>query len=161
MERPGPVKVYGISNIRQRVRWYRNLDLFTESFGARWPTRRGLPRYLVGYNFLDDEFVQFPGPKVFCTLEPPMGMTAETNDLIRSGRLDGHLYLCGHPDPEQRMYFPCLPQDRTTLTADVAAEVEMAVVGRRIHDRSRRSCPSGIRVHALGPDATNSSSRKL
>lgn len=124
LERPALVKLYGVGNTRRKVRWYRNLDVFVDNCGSFRRRPGGRPNYLVGHNFIDEEFVQFPGPKVFSTHEPPMGMTAETNELIRSGGLDDHLYLYGHPDPEQRMYYPCLPQDRTKLTADLAATVE-------------------------------------
>lgn len=73
---------------------------------ARHPREAGLPDYLVGQNFLDDEFVEFAGPKVFTTLEPPLSMTAETNRLIGSGELDGHLYRYLAPRSPGRTLHP-------------------------------------------------------
>ena len=128
--RPRYVKSYGLANIREKARWFRSLALFEDGLSVWPPIRGATPEYLVAQNFLDDEFVDFTGPKVFWSIEPPMSMTDETNRLLASGEFDRFRYRYDHPDPEQRLYFPCLPDDRSAIVARLEATVHQRRPGR-------------------------------
>ncbi len=67
--------------------------------------------YLFVQNLLDEEFVAFSGPKLYCAKEPPILLTAETQAYIRRPDLRPHCYLFDEPDISQRMFYPTLDRD--------------------------------------------------
>jgi hypothetical protein len=102
---------------------------------------------LVAQNFLDDEFLEFDGPKVFSTWEAKPHMTARTVEIIESGVVDEYYFSFGDPDPAQRMCYPGLWVDRHRVAADLA--------GRCDERRPRPGTLHGARfdvVAALGDD---------
>lgn len=107
------LEFYGRGNDRHHVEWYRNLTAWEESVRLGGPAAP--VAYLVGQNFLDERFVRFSGPKVFCTFEAHRHMTAETVAILDSGVVDAHHFSYGDPDPEQRMCYPALDPDHAAM----------------------------------------------
>ncbi|MEQ8716463.1 MAG: glycosyltransferase family 10 [Acidimicrobiales bacterium] len=127
---PDPVRLYGIGNERHRSASFRTLELFRQGLATRTPVRRILPSYLVALNHLDEEFVDFAGPRVFCTYEPPMFMTDETKRLLGTAEVAAHWYRGDDPDPARRMVYPVL---RGLDPAEIAGRLAPTVAAIRPH----------------------------
>lgn len=118
---PRPVKAYGMGNVRHTVAYHRDLWSYFADVSRRAPSPRAV--MLVGQNFLDREFLEFDGPKVFATWEAPRHMTRGTVEILESGRVDDYHYSYADPDPAERMYYPSLLVDRLAVAAGLEGRI--------------------------------------
>lgn len=119
---PRPVKTYGMGNVRHRVLYHRDPWSFVAGMPRR--TRSFRADMLVGQNFLDREFLDFDGPKVFVTWEVARHMTPGSVELLESGVVAPYHYSYADPDPDERMYYPSLVVDRSAVAAGLERRVD-------------------------------------
>lgn len=63
------------------------------------------PDYLVAQNYLTEDFISFPGPKVFFSREPHAHVTSETILNLKKDELKSYLYLYDEKDFDERMFY--------------------------------------------------------
>jgi hypothetical protein len=107
------IKTTGTGNTRERTIFYISALHLLEKIPSFF--RRNHYDYLIANNFIEDEFLSSPRPKIFITLEPPPLMTAETREHMQSAILRPYLYLYTEADIDKRMFYPALPHRRETL----------------------------------------------
>lgn len=115
--------------------------------------------YLFVQNVLDEEFLAFSGPKLYCSKEPPVLLPAETLAAIRRPDMHPHCYLFDEPDISQRMFYPTLDQEphwfagRLEKTATQRRPKRCCFVNRWTNDFDRNLIRERLRyIDAFGSD---------
>ena len=107
----------GIENNKDATEFYASVLHLYENIPSWFP--KNTYDYLIAQNFLHDEFILSPKPKVFFALEPPPLMTTETREHMQSPILKPYLYLYNDPDINKRMFYPALPHNREAIIRDL------------------------------------------
>ena len=111
------IKMTGIGNCETRVHFYPSVLHFLHN--TPYLFRRKRYDYLIAQNFLHDEFLSCPKPKLFFTLEPSPCMTPETTRNMQSERAKPFLYLYDEPDIKKRMFYPCFADHKEGIIRDL------------------------------------------
>ena len=111
------IKMTGKGNNKDTTKFYASVLHFFENLPSLFP--KDSYDYLISQNFLHDEFLLSPRPKIFFTLEPPLLMTSETREHIRSKILAPYLYLYNERDIKKRMFYPAIPHRRERIIRDL------------------------------------------
>jgi hypothetical protein len=107
------IKATGMGNKRERTRFYVSALHLLEKIPSF--SRKNDYDYFIANNFIEDEFLSSPRPKIFITREPPPLLTAETRTHMQSSLLKPYLYLYNEADIDKRMFYPTLPHRRESL----------------------------------------------
>jgi hypothetical protein len=107
----------GIENCETRVCFYPSVLHFLHNVPSLFPKKKY--DYLIAQNFLHNEFLSCPKPKLFFTLEPSPCMTPETITNMQSERVRPFLYLYNEPNINKRMFYPCLAYHKEGIIKDL------------------------------------------
>jgi hypothetical protein len=115
------IKTTGMGNKRERTSFYVSALHLLEEIPSFF--RRNHYDYLIANNFIEDEFLSSPRPKIFITREPPPLMTAETREHMQSAILKPYLYLYTERDINRRMFYPALPLHREGIIRNLEESI--------------------------------------
>ena len=114
-------KVILFRGIASKPDWqvhFASTEHFLHDIPAVLPRRRH--DYRIAQNFMHQEFVDDPGPKVFFSREPEAVLTEETRRNLSGLQGLVNVLSFGEEDPEQRMYYVALPSDRRGVVRRLA-----------------------------------------